>query len=121
MIQTSKTNIVGEFREENELQLKNTMTLQKMDQNIEVLMEKMTDFELKLNYVLLRRTKIKKRIKRELQVDAMDHQRFPQAYQQILTNNSKEFRAAFIYFSLILILICAILSVIFEIIIFDDI
>jgi predicted nucleic acid-binding Zn ribbon protein len=120
MIQASKTNIVGEFREENEVQLKNTMTLQRMDQNLEVLMEKMTDFELKLNYVLLRRTKIKKKMKRELQVDAID-QRFPQAYQQILTNNSKRFRAAFIYFSLILILICAALSVIFEIIVVDDI
>jgi hypothetical protein len=120
MIQASKTNIVGEFREESELQLKNRMTLQKMDQNLEVLMEKMSDFELKINYVLLRRTKIKKRMKRELQVDAID-QRTPQAYQQLLTNNSKKFRAApFIFFSLILIFICATLSVVFEIILVDD-
>ena len=116
MIQTSKTTIAGEFQEEKELQiLKNTMTLQKMDQNLEVLMEKMTDFELKLNYVLLRRTKIKKKITKELQVEAKD-QRSPQAYQHVLTNYSKKFRVTFI----ILILTCATLSVVFEIIVVDE-
>jgi len=121
MIQTSKANIVGDNREEKELQiLKNSMTLQKMDQNLEVLMEKMTDFELKLNYVLLRRTKIKKRMKKEIQSEAEDRSNQEIYLNQVLRNSSKKFKAAFIYLSLILLFICALLSLLYEIIVVDE-
>ena len=85
MIQTSKAS---EFRKEGEDQLfKNARTLQKMDQTLEVLMGKMTDFELKLNYVLLRRTKVKKQIKMELQGEAKNRisSRFTNKLQETAT------------------------------------
>ena len=85
MLQTSKAS---EFRKEGEDQLfKNARTLQKMDQTFEVLMGKMTDLELKLNYVLLRRTKVKKQIKMEMQGEAKNQasNRFTSKLQETAT------------------------------------
>jgi len=96
----------GEMRKEVEeyTACRNSKALQNIEQNIESLTEKMSGFELKLNYVLLRQTKSNKR------KSALHHQdsiksRTQQMYLKNLMNSKATIKTSVIYLSLILLLI----------------
>jgi len=58
-------------------------------------------------------------MKKELQEEAKDRSN-QEIYNQILRNSTKKFKAAFIYLSLILLFICALFSLLYEIIVVDE-
>jgi len=112
-------NIGSEMRKEGEeYAFKNTKTILNIEQNLDLLTEKMTDFELKLNYVLLRQTKFSKK-KRAAQRETTANNG-QQVYQNRLINNKIMIRTPFIYLLLTLIVICIILLVLSELILVSD-
>jgi hypothetical protein len=98
----------GEMRKEGEeyTSCRNSKALQNIEQNIESLTEKMSGFELKLNYVLLRQTKSNKR-KSTLHHQDSIKSRTRQTYLKKLMNSKARI---VIYLLLILILFYIILS-----------
>lgn len=113
-------NTLEEFQKVSEEQtIKSARTLLKIDQTLQLLTEKMTDFELKLNYVLLRRTKLKKKEK-ELKLEE-NHSIIQKASPKNFINNKIViFRSTFIiYFVFMIFVILIILSVLANIIIVD--
>jgi hypothetical protein len=106
----------GEMRKEGEQEytaLRNSKALLNIEQNIESLTEKMSGFELKLNYVLLHQTKSNKR------KSAINHQhsiqsRTQQMYLNKLINSTVRISKSVIYLSLILIPLYIILSILSE-------
>jgi hypothetical protein len=105
LTQTSKQNSMCESKiERDEQTSKNTKILLKLDQTLGLLTEKLADFELKLNYVLLRRTKNNKR-KKGLRFDGRLYA--TQETYQLIQSKKIIFKTAFIYLSLtLLILVC---------------
>ena len=106
----------GEMRKEGEQEytaLRNSKALLNIEQNIESLTEKMSSFELKLNYVLLRQAKSNKK------KSALHHQdsiqsSTQQMYLNKLINSKVRIRTSVIYLSLILIVFYIILSILSE-------
>ena len=106
----------GEMRKEGEQEytaLRNSKALLNIEQNIESLTEKMSSFELKLNYVLLRQTKSNKR-KRTLHHQDSRQSSTQQMYLNRLINRKVRIRTSVIYLSLILLLLYIILSILSE-------
>jgi hypothetical protein len=110
-------NCNGEMRKEGEQEYsawRNSKALLNMEQNIESLTEKMSSFELKLNYVLLRQTKSNKR------KSALHHHQdsiqsnTQQMYLSKLINSKVRIGASVIYLSLMLILLYIILPILSE-------
>ncbi len=102
----------GEMRKEGEehIALKNSKALVNIEQNLESLTEKMSSFELKLNYALLRQTKSNKR-KRTLHHQDSRQSSTQQMYLNKLINRKVRIRTRVIYLSLILLLLYIILSI----------
>ncbi len=103
----------GEMREQEYTALRNSKALLNIEQNIESLTEKMSGFELKLNYVLLRQTKSNKK------KSVLHHQDSIQSstrkmYLSKVINSKVRIRTGVIYLSLILILIYIILPILSE-------
>jgi len=101
MTQNSKHNL---FRNEGEeTQIKNDKALMRIEQILGLVMEKLTDFELKLNYALLRRTKLMKK----------SYGKTPQNIQQDcskdIMNVGTRIPSNIIYLSLTLTFVCLIL------------
>ncbi len=100
----------GEMRKEGEEYTALSNALLNIEQNIESLTEKMSGFELKLNYVLLRQTKSNKR-KSTLHHQDSIKSRTQQMYLKKLMNSKARIKTSVIYLSLILILLYIILSI----------
>ncbi len=83
---------------------RNSKALQNIEQNIESLTEKMSGFELKLNYVLLRQTKSNKR-KSTLHHQDSINSRTQQMYLKKLINSKARIKKSLIYLLLILLII----------------
>jgi hypothetical protein len=96
----------GEMRKEGEeyIACRNSKALQNIEQNIESLTEKMSGFELKLNYLLLRQTKSNKR-KSTLHHQGSIKSRTQQIYLKKLMNSKARIKTSLIYLLLILLLI----------------
>ncbi len=103
----------GEMRKEGEQEYtacRNSKALLNIEQNVESLTEKMSSFELKLNYALLRQTKSKKR-KRTLHHQDSRQSSTQQMYLNKLINSKVRIKTSVIYLSLILLLLYIILSI----------
>jgi hypothetical protein len=99
----------GGMGEQEYTACRNSKALLNIEQNIESLTEKMSGFELKLNYVLLRQTKSNKR-KSTLHHQDSIKSRTQQMYLKKLMNSKARIKTSVIYFLLILILFYIILS-----------
>jgi hypothetical protein len=95
---------------EEHIALKNSNALLNIEQNLESLTEKMSGFELKVNYLLLRQTKSNKR-KRTLHHQDSRQSSTQQMYLNRLINRKVRIRTSVIYLSLILLLLYIILSI----------
>jgi len=102
----------GEMRKEGEehTALRNSKALLNIEQNLESLTEKISSFELKLNYALLRQTKSNKR-KRILHHQHSKQSSTQQMYLNKLINSKVRIRTSVIYLSLILILLYIVWSI----------
>jgi adenine specific DNA methylase Mod len=117
------TNNESEIRKDIEEQTawRNNQALLNMDQNIELLIEKMSDFELKLNYALLRQTKFTKKKNSQQQITTTKSSNQQEVYQNKLVNSKIKIRASFfIYLPLILIVIYIFLSKLSELILVNN-
>ncbi len=102
----------GEMRKEGEeyTACRNSKALLNIEQNLESLTEKMSGFELKVNYLLLHQTKSNKR-KRTLHHQDSIQSSTQQMYLNKLINRKVRIRTSIIYLSLISILLYIILSI----------
>ncbi len=103
----------GEMRKEGEEEYtawRNSNALLNIEQNLESLTEKMSGFELKVNYLLLHQTKSNKR-KRTLHHQDSIQSSTQQMYLNKLINRKVRIRTSIIYLSLISILLYIILSI----------
>jgi len=106
----------GEMRKEGEEEYttwRNSKALLNIEQNVESLTEKVSSFELKLNYALLRQTKSHKR-KRPLHHQDPKQSSTQKKYLNKLINRKVRIRTSVIYLSMILILSYIILPILSE-------
>jgi hypothetical protein len=89
---------------------RNSRALLNIEQNLESMTEKMSAFELKVNYLLLHQTKSKKR-KRPLHYQNPIQSSTQQIYLNKLINSKVRIRTSVIYLSLILLLLYIILPI----------
>ncbi len=103
----------GEMRKEGEEEYtawRNSNALLNIEQNLESLTEKMSGFELKVNYLLLHQTKSNKRKRTRHHQDSIQSST-QQMYLNKLINRKVRIRTSIIYLSLISILLYIILSI----------
>jgi hypothetical protein len=102
----------GEMRKEGEeyTSCRNSKALQNIEQNIESLTEKMSGFELKLNYVLLRQTKSNKRKSTLHHQDSIKSITQRMNLKKLMNSSKARIKTSVIYLLLILILFYIILS-----------
>jgi hypothetical protein len=102
----------GEMRREGEeyTSCRNSKALQNIEQNIESLTEKMSGFELKLNYVLLRQTKSNKRKSTLHHQDSIKSITQRMNLKKLMNSSKARIKTSVIYLLLILILFYIILS-----------
>jgi len=106
----------GEMRKEAEENTAwiNSRALLNIEQNVESLTEKISSFELKLNYALLRQTKSNKRKRALYHQDSIQGRSTQKMYLNKLINSKVRIRTGVIYLSLILILLYIILPILSE-------
>jgi len=106
----------GQMRKEGEeyTALRNSNALLNIEQNLESVTEKISGFELKLNYLLLHQTKSKKRKSAHLHHQDSIQSSTQQMYLNKLINRKVRIRTSFVYLSLILILLYIIWSILSE-------
>jgi len=112
----------GEMRKEGEEEStawRNSKALLNIEQNVELLTEKMSSFELKLNYELLRPTKSHKR-KRALHHQDPKQSSTQKKYLNKLINRKVRIRTSVIYLSMILILSYIILPILSELLLLGN-
>ncbi len=105
----------GEMRKEGEeySALRTSKALLNIEKNLESLTEKMSGFELKLNYVVLRPTKSNNR-KSSLHHQDSSQSSTKQIYLRKLINSKRSITTSVIHLSLIFILLYIMLSILSE-------
>jgi len=111
----------GQMRKEGEeyIALRNSNALLNIEQNLESVTEKISGFELKLNYLLLQQTKSKKRKSAHRHHQDSIQGSTRQIYLNKLINRKVRIRTSVIYL-LILILLYIIWSILSELLLVDS-